>query len=206
MRIGVVGSGRVGAMLGELWLRAGHQIMFSDKDPMVLKALRARLPRARFGSSLEAVRFGEAVLLSVPYSAMPDISRDLGGALRGKVVIDTGNPIADRDGELGRAALARGSGLATAGFLPAARVVRGFNAISVPDVGRLANRPGAKAGILLASDNASALAVTRKLVHDAGFDPVVVGGLASASRFEKDSPAFGPKTAAELRAILRLRS
>ena len=33
MRIGVIGSGRIGGTLGGLWAKAGHEVMFSDRDP-----------------------------------------------------------------------------------------------------------------------------------------------------------------------------
>jgi predicted dinucleotide-binding enzyme len=205
IRIGVIGSGRVGGTLGEIWLKAGHQVMFSDRDPRTVKGLTDRLPAARGGTAAQAAAFGEVVLLSVPYGAMPDIARDLGPALRGKVVFDTGNPSLARDGEMARAALAKGSGRASQDFLPGTRLVRGFNVIGYQSMGAEAHRPGDKVGVMLAADDAGALALGERLVRDAGFDPVVVGGLASAARFELGGPAAGVKTAAQLRALLGLR-
>ena len=32
MKIGVIGSGRIGSTLGGLWAKAGHEVMFSDRD------------------------------------------------------------------------------------------------------------------------------------------------------------------------------
>src|SRR3990170_739327 len=101
LKIGIVGSGRIGGTLGALWLKAGHEIMFSSLDLEHDKALAARLGgKARAGSPREAAAFGEVVLVAVPYSALPQLGRELAAAIKGKVVIDTCNPIPGRDGDI----------------------------------------------------------------------------------------------------------
>src|SRR5438309_11305092 len=88
MKIGIVGSGRIGSTIGGLWVKAGHEVMFSDRDPEVAKRAAADLgPRARAGSVDEAVAFGDAVLIAVPYMALPAIQKQVGDKLKGKVVI-----------------------------------------------------------------------------------------------------------------------
>ena len=101
LKIGTVGSGRVGGALGAVWVKAGHQVMFSSRDLEDDKKLAASLgPNARAGTPREAAAFGEVLLVSVPYRALPDVGKDLGSLLVGKVVIDTCNPIASRDGDI----------------------------------------------------------------------------------------------------------
>ena len=46
MKIGVIGSGRIGSTIGGLWVKAGHEVMFSDRDRGAGEA-RDRRPRAR---------------------------------------------------------------------------------------------------------------------------------------------------------------
>src|SRR5689334_23627515 len=100
MKIGIIGSGRIGSTFGGLWVKAGHEVMFSDRDPEQVKRVVESLgPRARSGSVQEAVAFGEAVLIAVPYGALPAIRDQVGAQLRGKVVIDPNNPVPSRDGE-----------------------------------------------------------------------------------------------------------
>jgi 3-hydroxyacyl-CoA dehydrogenase len=61
MKIGVIGSGRIGSTIGGLWVKAGHEVMFSDRDPEAVKRAIADLgPRARAGSTHEAASFGDA--------------------------------------------------------------------------------------------------------------------------------------------------
>src|SRR3954464_14686300 len=100
MKIGVIGSGRIGTTLGGLWAKAGHEVMFSDRDPEQAKrAMQGAGPRARVGSVKEAASFGDAVLIAVPYAALPAVQSEVGSALKGKVVVDPNNPVPARDGE-----------------------------------------------------------------------------------------------------------
>ena len=105
LKIGTIGSGRVGSALGGAWIRAGHEVMFSSLDLEADKKLAASLgPNARAGTTREAVTFGSVLLVSVPYTALPAIGKDLGDLLKGKIVIDTSNPIVARDGAMAVAA------------------------------------------------------------------------------------------------------
>ncbi|HEY2336231.1 MAG TPA: NAD(P)-binding domain-containing protein, partial [Burkholderiales bacterium] len=60
MKIGVIGSGRIGSTLGGLWVKAGHEVMFSDRDPEAVKrAIDSVGGRAKSGTLQEAVAFGD---------------------------------------------------------------------------------------------------------------------------------------------------
>jgi predicted dinucleotide-binding enzyme len=208
MKIGIVGSGRVGGTVGELWVKAGYKVMFSSLDIEHDKTLAARLGMgAHAGSSEQAAAFGDALFIAVPYAALPQVGRDLGAALLGKIVLDACNPIPARDGEMAIEAGAKGTGVASQQFLPGARLVRAFNCVGYRSMQSEAHRAGEKLGIPLAGDDAEALQVAQQLVRDAGFDPVVVGGLARAKDFDYGTPIFGrPMTAAEVRRILGVAS
>jgi hypothetical protein len=208
MKIGVIGAGRVGGTIGELWVKAGHEVLFSARTLDEVNALLANLklgPRARAGTPKEAAAFGEAVLVSVPYAALPQIGRDNAAELKGKVVLDTCNPIQNRDGEMAVAAREKGTGVASAELLPGVRLVRAFNCVGWNAMRTEAHRAGEKLAIPLAADDQGALKVAIGLVQDAGFEPVVVGGLARAKEFDVGTPIFGKQvTAKELRQILGL--
>jgi len=178
--------------------------MFSSLDIEHDKALAAKLGRsARAGTSREAAAFGEVIMISVPYRALPEVGKTLGDLIRGKVVIDTCNPFVGRDGEIANWAREKGAGLASAELLPGARLVRAFNAINAGSLAGEAHRKPPLVGIPLAGDDAEALKVAQRLVTDAGFDPVVVGGLARAREFDVGTPVYTKLlTAAELRKAL----
>ena len=208
MKIGVIGSGRVGATVGALWVKAGHEVMFSSLDLEHDKALAARLgDGARAGTSKEAGAFGEILFFAVPYAALPQLGRDLADALKGKIVLDACNPIPARDGDMAIEAKAKGTGIASPQFLPGARLVRAFNCVGYTKLQSEAHRAGERIAIPLAADDAAALRVAMRLVEDAGFEPVVVGGLDRAKEFDAGTPVFGKGlTAAELRRDLGLKS
>jgi hypothetical protein len=206
MKIGLIGAGHIGGTLARLWVAAGHEVLLSSRHPDELKELaRALGPRARVGTPGDAATFGDVVLLSVPYGATPQIGRDLAKELAGKIVLDTGNPYPGRDGDMALEARRKGTGVASAEYLPGVRLVRAFNAIRAQDLASEAHRAGEPVAIPLAGDDAEALAVAERLVRAAGFAPVVVGGLERARDFDVGTPAYVKLlTAAELRRELGL--
>lgn len=208
MKIGVIGSGRVGGTVGAHWVKAGHEVLFSARNLDEVKKLAAGLgPRARAGTPQEAATFGEVILISVPYSALPQLGRDLAGSLKGKVVLDTCNPIAGRDGEMAVAARAKGTGVASVEYLPGVRLVRAFTSVPASALRTESHRAGERMAIALAADDEAALQIARRLVEDAGFEPVVVGPLARAKDFDVGTAAFGKAlTARELRRVLGIGS
>jgi hypothetical protein len=206
VRIGIIGTGKIGGTLAELWVRAGHEVMISSRHPDELKSLAAKLgPKAHVGTPAEAAAFGPVVVVSVPYAATPQVGRDYAKELAGKVVLDTGNPYPNRDGPMADQARAKGAGPSSKEFLPGTRLVRAFNAISYVALGKESNRGGEKYAIPLASDDADALKVASGLVRDAGFDPVVVGDLSQAKLFDVGTNVYVKLlTAKELKAALGL--
>jgi 8-hydroxy-5-deazaflavin:NADPH oxidoreductase len=190
MKIGVVGSGKLGGTIGGLWAKAGHQVLFSSRHPDELKGLVEGLgANARAGSVAEAVAFGDAILVAVPYAALPEVGRDNAAALKGKVVLDACNPIAARDGDIVKEAMENGVGETSAKYLPGTRLVRAFNSFGAATFASQAHRAGEPIGVPIASDDAEALKVAAKLVRDAGFEPVAVP-LARAREFAPPEALF----------------
>lgn len=203
MKIGVIGSGRIGGTLGALWAKAGHEVMFSDRDPEQAKrAMEGLGANARSGTAREAAAFGDAVLIAVPYAALPTIAKEVGAALKGKVVIDPNNPIPNRDGDMAIEPREKGAAVSTAAMFPGARTFRAFNAIGFGTFQKEAHRAPPRLAVPVAADDAGALKLGMQLVEDAGFEPVAVGTLAQSKVFDLGAPAGGARTAAELRKIL----
>ena len=205
LRIGIIGSGQMGGAVGLKWAQAGHQIFFSSRNPDRLVDLVAEAgPNAQAGLPNAAARFGEVVLIAVPYGALPQVGRDYGPLMQGKVVIDLGNPREDRDGPMAADAIARGTGVASAEYLPGVRLVRALSAISFTQV-RDAPRTPERIGVPIAGDDTAAVEIATRLVEDAGFDPVLVGSLARAREFDRGTEVYvRGMSGAELRAVLNL--
>jgi 8-hydroxy-5-deazaflavin:NADPH oxidoreductase len=142
----------------------------------------------------------------VPYAALPQIGRDYGDALRGKIVLDACNAVAARDGAPISDEVERdGVGVTSQKYLPGARLVRAFNTLNYLIFAKEANRADPKLAVPIAGDDPEAVRMATGLVRDAGFDPVVVGNLAEARRFQRGAPGYGQSvTAAELKQKLSL--
>jgi len=201
LRIGIIGTGNIGGTLARHWVAAGHEVLMSSRHPEELEPLADELgPRARAGTPAEAAEFGEVILVSVPYAALPQIGADNADALRGKIVLDTSNPVERRDGAMALDAQRKGAGVASAELLPGTRLVRAFNCIPAATLRNDANREPERIAIPIGGDDAEAIAVAERLVRDAGFDPVMIGSLEDSRLFDLGGPlASGAWTAAEMR-------
>jgi predicted dinucleotide-binding enzyme len=206
LRIGVIGSGHIGSTIGGLWIKAGHAVFFSSRHPDELKDLVASLgPLAKAGTVEQAIAFGDVIFVAVPYGALPQIGKDYGSALKGKIVLDACNAVASRDGPIADEVEKNGIGITSQKYLAGTRLVRAFNTMSYMIFAREANRPDPRLAIPIAGDDAQAVDVAAGLVRDAGFEPVVVGKLADAARFQRGAPGYGQSvTAAELKQKLSL--
>jgi predicted dinucleotide-binding enzyme len=206
LRIGVIGSGKIGGTIGGLWVKAGHPVLFSSRHPEALKDLAAGLgPLAQVGTVDQAIQFGDVIFVAVPYGALPQIGRDYAAALKNKIVLDACNAVAARDGAIADEVEQNGIGVTSQKYLAGTRLVRAFNTMSYAIFAREANRPPPRLAIPIAGDDPEAVQVAAMLVRDAGFDPVVVGKLVDARRFQRGNPGYGqPVSADELRQKLNL--
>jgi len=204
--LGTIGAGHIGGTIGGLWIKNGHRVFFSDRHPQQLNGLVASLgPLAKAGTVEEAIAFGDAILLTVPYGAIPQLGHDYADKLKGKIVLDTCNAVPARDGAIAEEVEKNGIGVTTQKYFPGARIVRAFNTMGYTYFQQEANRPDPKLAVPIAGDDADAVRVAAQLVRDAGFEPVVVGKLVDAKLFQHGGPGYGQRvTAAELKQKLSL--
>jgi predicted dinucleotide-binding enzyme len=206
MRIGIIGAGMIGSTLAKLWFDAGHEVRLASRHPDELRPLVKKLgARASAGTPAEAVELGDVVMLTVPLKAMPDLARDLAPLLAGKVVLDTANAYAQRDGDAARQATRHPHGSAgwAAAMFPKARWVKAFNTVYYKALEKEAHRDGDRVGIPLAGDDRGAMDIAAGLVRDAGFDPVLVGPLARGREFEPGTRPYNTgMSGPELRGLL----
>jgi 8-hydroxy-5-deazaflavin:NADPH oxidoreductase len=203
LKIGIIGTGKIGGALARHWVKAGHEVFVSSRHPEELQSLVKELgPKAHAGTPKEAAAFGEVILVSIPYGGMPQIGNDLRAELAGKVILDTSNPVTGRDGAEAAEWQKKGAGVATAELLHSNRVVRAFNCIPAASLANDGNRQPERLAIPIGGDDAQAIAVAQRLVRDAGFDSVVIGSLAKTREFDLGQPlARGNLTAADLRKL-----
>src|SRR5262245_56109595 len=130
MKIAIIGTGNVGAAVGQGWGTKGHEVVFGVRDPKSPKAqaaAKAAGARAKAAGVKEAATAGEVVVLAAPFTAAQEALRSAGD-LAGKILIDATNPV---KGDLSGLAvgLTDSAGEQVARWARGAKVVKGFNTI-----------------------------------------------------------------------------
>jgi hypothetical protein len=201
LRIGILGSGRIGSALGGIWAKAGHTVMFSSLDIEHDRKLAATIgANARAGTPRDAAAFGDVILVAVPYRALPQLGKDLADVIKGKVMIDASNPIVPRDGEIATWAREKGAGAASAELLPGARIVRAFNAVGAARLPEIAQKTE-RVGMPIAGDDANAISVASRLIREVGFEPVLIGPLAMGKHLIPGAALGGERSPEQIRQI-----
>jgi len=179
MRIGILGSGLMGAKLGTLFARAGHEVVFSySHDPKKLAKLAKDAGKnASAGTPADAAEGSDVVLLAVHWSRVNDVVKKAGD-LYGKVIVTCSLPMNAADTELLIAHKSSGAE-ELAKKLPGSRIVSAFNTVpsevlfGVYEARHKKNRPS----LVCCGDDESAKKIAVKLIQDIGFDPVDAGPL-----------------------------
>ena len=179
MRVGILGAGLMGAKLGTIWARAGHEVVFSyARSAQKLKRLaREAGGNATAGSPSDAARDADALLLAVHWSRVDDVL-ERAGNLSGKVVLTCSLPMNAGNTSLVIAHTSSGAE-ALAKKIPRAMVVCAFNTVpSEVLVGVFeARRKAARPSLVYCGDDSRSKGVAARLIRDAGFDPVDCGPL-----------------------------
>ena len=186
MRIGILGSGLMGAKLGTIFARAGHEVVFSyARSGQKLKKLaRDAKGNARAGTPAEAAHDAEALLLAVHWSRVDDVLHQAGD-VSGKVIVTCSLPMNADDSGLVIAHTSSGAE-ALAQKVPGTRVVSAFGTVpsevlfDVFAARRRANRPS----LVYCGDDGRAKKLAARLISDVGFDPVDAGPLRLARSLE----------------------
>jgi predicted dinucleotide-binding enzyme len=185
MRVGILGSGLMGAKLGTLFARAGHDVVFSyaRSRRKLVRLAREAGGSARAGTPGEAARDADALLLAVHWSRVDDVLKQAGD-LSGKVILTCSLPMSANDRDLLIAHTSSGAE-ALAKKVRGARVVSAFGTVpSEVLFGVFAARRRRKKPSLVYCGNRGAKKVAARLIRDVGFDPVDAGPLRIARYLE----------------------
>ncbi|GAA3939968.1 NADPH-dependent F420 reductase [Microbacterium soli] len=197
--LGIIGAGNIGSQVARAAVKAGYDVVIANsRGPETLADLVAELgPKARAATAEEAGRAGDAVVVTVPLHAIPQIPAE---PLVGKIVLDTNNYYFERDGHIDE--LDRGETTTSEivqRHFAGARVAKAFNHIYASAI----TTDGAPAGtanrraLATAGDDAEAVAFVTRLYDELGFDTVNIGPLSQSWRIERDRPGYGVRQNAE---------
>lgn len=173
MKIAVLGFGNVGAQLGKLWAKKGHQVTAGLRE-----GSKDRQKASDAGVSVatppDAVKSADVVVIALPWPAVESTLKSL--PLDGQIVIDAVNPV---DQNLSVLNLPAGSSAQQiVQWSKGARVVKAFNTIGAALMG------DSSFDMMYCGDDAQAKKVVSGLIADTGMKPVDVGPLSNARYLE----------------------
>ena len=189
MKVGVLGSGMVGQTLAAGFLKHGHQVLVGTRDANAEDVVKwAGKTGIEVGTFAEAAKFGDLLVISVLARVVEDVIRTAGvGNFRGKVLIDTNNPITDGppvDGVLQYFTAQNTSlGEKIQALLPEAKVVKTFNSVGA---GLMIN-PHFEQGtptMFLCGNDAGAKQQVSDIVRQFGWEPFDCGSIVGARAIE----------------------
>jgi 8-hydroxy-5-deazaflavin:NADPH oxidoreductase len=182
MRIGILGSGLMGAKLGTIFARAGHEVVFSyaRSSDKLKKLARDAGDNARAGTPSEAAKDTDAVLLAVHWSRIGDVLMQAGD-LSEKVIVTCSLPM-DADNTKLILGTTTSGAEELAKKAPRAHVVSAFNTVPSEvlfNVYKAQNNGKNKKppSLVYCGDNEKAKSLAAKLIRDVGFEPVDAGPL-----------------------------
>ncbi len=179
MRIGILGSGLMGAKLGTIFAQAGHEVVFSyaQSNDKLKKLARDAQGKARAGTPAEAAKNADALLLAVHWSRIDDVLKQAGD-LSGEVILTCSLPM-DADNTKLILGTTTSGAEELAKKVPRAHVVCAFNTVpSEVLFGVFKNHSKAeKPSLVYCGDDSKSKEIAAELIRDAGFDPVDAGPL-----------------------------
>lgn len=202
MKISVIGSGGIGGTVGTLWAKAGHEVLFSSRNPEKLSLLVAEAgSTARAGTIAEAASFADVIFLAVYYWTTDD-ALAAAGSLDGKIIIDATNPYNRTDaGQIQRVPNVS-SALELAQKVPQAKVVKAYNTLPTATLANEHHRTDPYV-LFYCGDDVDAKAIVAQLIKDSGFAGIDLGELSQVIDQEPDGKFYN-KPMAQNEAQLQL--
>jgi predicted dinucleotide-binding enzyme len=187
-KIGVLGTGDVGQVLGGGFAALGHDVKIGGRDAKNEKAaawVSKTGAHASAGTFEDAAKFGDVIILATLWTGTKS-ALDLAGPdnFAGKVVIDATNPL---DFSKGAPTLAVGhtdsGGEQVQRWLPKAHVVKAFNIVGNPHMVN-PSFPGGKPDMFIAGNDEAAKKTVSELCQALGWPVIDVGGIEKSRYLE----------------------
>lgn len=187
--VAVLGSGTVGQVLADGFLKHGYAVMRGSREPAKLSEWQGKAgANASRGTFEEAATYGQIVVLAVKGTAAEAVIQGLSaGALAGKTILDATNPIADAAPTNGVLSYFTGTNDSLMERLqkhaPTANFVKAFssvgNAMFVnPDYN------GVRPTMFICGNSESAKAETTGVLDQFGWDSADMGAVEAARAIE----------------------
>jgi predicted dinucleotide-binding enzyme len=187
-KVAVIGTGVVGQVLADGFLKHGYEVIRASRDPSKLSDWKKSAgAKGSVAGLAEAAKAADIVVLAVKGSGAEEAVASCGAGLDGKTVLDTTNPIADAPPSNG--VLAFFSTLDSSLLerlqkkAPAARFVKAFSCVGSvfmvnPDFG------GVRPTMFICGGDAGAKAEARAILDQFGWETEDLGAPEAARAIE----------------------
>jgi hypothetical protein len=167
VKVAIIGKGNVGSALGAGLKRAGYDVKFGHRDPKE--------------PVLDAAKWGDVIILALPYDAVKTVAAKISSVADGKVLVDVTNATG-RNWQLA-VGFSTSAAEELQKLLPKARVVKAFNTVFAQNqsTGKLGKE---QLTAFIAGDDSKAKQTVMQLARSIGFDPVDAGPLSVARYLE----------------------
>jgi predicted dinucleotide-binding enzyme len=189
MKVGVLGTGDVGRVLGGGFASLGHDVRIGSREPKSDKVeawVKATGAHASAGSFAEAAAFGDLIVLATQWAGTENALKLAGEApFKGKVVIDATNPLKMAPNAPPGLALGctDSGGEQVQRWLPAARVVKCFNTVGNAHMVK-PSFPGGPPDMFICGNDADAKKTVTDVCKAFGWGVIDVGGIEGARLLE----------------------
>ena len=215
MKIGILGTGHIGATLVKTLSAEGHQVKVANSRGPETIDRELLASGAQAVTTQEALSDVDAVIISIPLNRITDVAPLIAALPEETVVIDTSNYYPFRDDRIEAIEAGQVESLWVAEQLgrPIAKAWNAIGSASLATKGRRASAPN-RLAIPVAADRERDREVAMALVEASGFDAFHSGSLADSWRQQPGAPAYctdltreemGPALAAAERARLPKR-
>ena len=202
MKIGIIGTGKIGGNLARLFVKAGHEVILSwSRSPEKLIQLSVELGNhhhAKAASVMEAVQDVDITILSIRFAIMDEVIKQMGNT-KGKIIVDTNNPY-DIKLPKGMSAAAE-----VQRRLPEAKIIKAFNSLYYDLL--LSKTFSTPLTVMpVSGDDGAAKKIVIGLIKECGFEPFDLGGIENVLLQEPDGPFYNKvlslKDAKKIKSVL----
>lgn len=184
--VAVLGSGIVGEVLANGFLKHGYAVMRASREPQKLEAWAQGQAHASVGTFEAAAAWGEVIVLAVKGTAAEAVVRSVAAHLKGKLVLDATNPLEEKPPVGGMLSFfTSGDSLMErlAAAAPGAHFVKAFSSVGNanfvnPDFG------GVVPTMFICGDDEGAKAKARTILQQFGWEAEDMGGTPAARVIE----------------------